>query len=610
MQIRKALVLPLLLAAGPLSAASFVVPSDREMVRHADAIVIGAALDSYAQPTADGGIETVTPFSIEEVIKGSDPRQVINIVEPGGVLEKRAMVIGGVPHFQPGQRLLLFLKRTGDDRWSVGDLVLGKFRFTSDVGGRQLLVRDEEEVAGWDEDLRPHHEPRRSATEFLTFLRGATASEDYVVSVEPLREPARILAPNATFTATSYTMTISGTLGSRWNVFPSPVTFYASAAGEPGAPGNGVTAVQTALAAWTNDPNSNVNYVYGGTDYTHTQGLHGVDGVNTVLFEQDLSAWGITPFTCSPSGYSGTLGIGGITSASGQHTLNGETFVTTQEGDVMMNKGLANCTLLFSSGDFNSAVTHEVGHTLGFRHSDQTRDSSAACTTDPSLECSNQAIMKSFISTGLNAALQPWDQHAVDAVYPGAASSVPAAPIGVSATATSPTSIRIIWNPVPGATSYQIFRKVAGGGFVQIATSGTSSYIDSAVGANAAYLYKVRAVNAAGASADSNVDLATTVIFTDDSLTPGVTPIKAVHLAELRTAVNAVRALAGLGPATFTDAAASGVPVKAIHITELRSFLDAAMSLLGLPTGGWTDAPASGVPIKAIHFQEIRDRVK
>ena len=41
--------------------------------------------------------------------------------------------------------------------------------------------------------------------------------------------------------------------------------------------------VQAALATWTNDPGSNVNYVYGGLDSTHTQGLHAADGANTVL---------------------------------------------------------------------------------------------------------------------------------------------------------------------------------------------------------------------------------------------------------------------------------------------------------------------------------------
>jgi hypothetical protein len=163
-----------------------------------------------------------------------------------------------------------------------------------------------------------------------------------------------------------------------------------------------------------------VNYAYAGVDDgTHAQGLHGIDGRNTILFERDLSTWGVPPFTCTSNSYSGTLGIGGITNASGQNSVNGEAFATTAEGDVEMNRGLANCTLLFNNGDFNSAVTHEVGHTLGFRHSDQNRASNAACTTDGSLECSNQAIMKSFISTGLNAALQVWDQHAVQAVYPG-----------------------------------------------------------------------------------------------------------------------------------------------------------------------------------------------
>jgi hypothetical protein len=50
-----------------------------------------------------------------------------------------------------------------------------------------------------------------------------------------------------------------------------------------------------------------------------------------------------------------------------------------------------------------------------------------------------------------------------------------------------------------------------------------------------------------------------------------VTVIKAVHLTELRTAVNAVRTAAGLSPATFTDATPGGILIKAIHIQELRA---------------------------------------
>ena len=56
-------------------------------------------------------------------------------------------------------------------------------------------------------------------------------------------------------------------------------------------------------------------------------------------------------------------------------------------------------------------------------------------------------------------------------------------------------------------------------------------------------LYRVRGVDANNnVSAYSNVDLATTILFTNDPLIAGVTVVKAQHFTELRSAVNAVRA--------------------------------------------------------------------
>lgn len=188
------------------------------------------------------------------------------------------------------------------------------------------------------------------------------------------------------------------------------------------------------------------------------------------------------------------------------------------------------------------------------------------------------------------------------------AETPPAAPTGVTATATSSTGVQVTWTAVPGATSYQIYRRDPGGAFALRGTSPAPPFNDTA-SANTAYLYRVRAVNGGGASGDSSSDLATTVMFTDDPLASGVR-VKAIHLAQLRTAVTAVRAQAGLGAPAYTDAASSGVRVKAVHVTELRGYLDQAMAILGLATGGWTDAPLNGVRIKAIHFQQIRNRVK
>jgi hypothetical protein len=425
--------------ASTASAATFAVRSDRELIRRSDATVIANALTSYSILNEAGGIETVTPISVEEVIKGDVFGSTVNVIEPGGVYDGKAMLIAGVPRFAEGRRMLLFLMKTGKNRWSVLDLVVGKFTFADDRLGQKLLVRDEDEIERVDSNLQPHREMRRSAERFLDFVRAEThgrmGTADYAVPSAELTQPtlARALGrPTATatalqpaplvapFTATSYTMTISGSLGARWNVFPSAVSLYMGTTQEPGAPGGGVAAIQTAVGSWDNDCPSNVNYLYAGVDDgTHTQGLHGPDGRNTVLYERDLSAWGVPPFSCSANGYSGTFGIGGITSASGSNVVSGETFVTTNEADVEMNRGLANCTLLFNNGDFNSAVTHEVGHTLGFRHADQNRASSGACSGDPSLECASSAIMTASVTQGINGALQTWDQHAVQAVYPG-----------------------------------------------------------------------------------------------------------------------------------------------------------------------------------------------
>jgi hypothetical protein len=422
---------------GALSAATFMVPSDRSMVDRSDTIVVATAMTSRVQLSADGRIETVTGIHVDQVLKGNLLGDFF-IHEPGGILGDRATVIPGVPRFEEGSRSILFLTRTPQQTWAVTDLVLGKFQIADDHLGHRLALRDEGEIVGWDSSGEPYHEPRRDASKFIEFIRGAARGEnpraDYLLgrqfgsSPEAAQEivtssgqqfPATTLA---TYSGKTYTFDLGGGNGGRWNVFPNPVTFFSGATTEPGAPGGGVTAVQNALAAWDNDCGSNVNYVYGGVDSTHTKGVSAADGANTILFERNLSAYGIPPFSCSGSGYSGTLGVGGITATSGSHVFNGETYYTTQEGDVEMNQGIANCSLLFSNGDFNSAVAHEVGHTLGFRHSDQTRadNPSVPCSSDPTLECSTLAIMKAFIPNGINGTLQQWDIDAVRSVYTSA----------------------------------------------------------------------------------------------------------------------------------------------------------------------------------------------
>jgi|SRR5215213_1915359 len=199
-------------------------------------------------------------------------------------------------------------------------------------------------------------------------------------------------------------------------------------------------------------------------------------------------------------------------------------------------------------------------------------------------------------------------------------------PTNLSATAefssSGVTNVRLSWDvPAsgPAVASYVVECKRAGTGFQQIAAvqEPTRTYNDTAVTLDSSYLYRVRAVfTNAGSSDSSNQDIATTVAFTDAQL-QGVI-IKAVHLTELRRAVNAVRALApGLAAASWTyPDPVSGPPEqrRAVHVedvTELRAKLDEALAQLGLTTGYPASPPlAIGARINAQHFEQLRARVK
>ena len=99
----------------------------------------------------------------------------------------------------------------------------------------------------------------------------------------------------------------------------------------------------------------------------------------------------------------------------------------------------------------------------------------------------------------------------------------------------------------------------------------------------------------------------------DDPLTAG-TFVKAAHITQLRTAVNAVRAVAGLSAATFTDAAvvAGTTTIKATHLRELRHALNQGRASAGLSYMTYTDMAITTPPgrIKAAHVTDLRNAVK
>jgi photosystem II stability/assembly factor-like uncharacterized protein len=96
--------------------------------------------------------------------------------------------------------------------------------------------------------------------------------------------------------------------------------------------------------------------------------------------------------------------------------------------------------------------------------------------------------------------------------------------------------------------------------------------------------------------------------FTDDPLTAQTTVVKAVHITELRTRVNAVRAARGLGAYPFTDPTltTTSTVIKAAHVVELRTALGEAYTAAGLTPPTYADPSLTGVLVKITHIAQLR----
>lgn len=480
--------------ASTASAATFIVPTDEGLVRASKAIIVGTAGESHGRWAPGGWIETVTELRIDESIKGPiEPGRSINVTELGGAVGEIAYTVPGSPRYAPGERVLLFLETNSRGEWVSKNMVVGKFTFT---GG--LLLRESDELVGWDEENgAAHREQHRDAARFLRFVRDAAAGHhpvvDYVVHANP-RLTTESLRPVANAAASTYLLQIGGR-GIRWNRFPTAVVFLSHGT-QTGASGGGLTSLQRGLSAWTNDGNSNIVLQYGGTTNVSSTGLltnGSPDGVNSVQFNDPSNE-----IAGSFATGGATLAVGGAWTNGTTHTAFGETFLTIVEADLVVQDGITGPGL--TGNGFDHTLTHELGHCIGLRHSDEPPPGGTSTTN---------AIMNSsvnFNADPFGSTLQAWDQEAIAAVY----GSGPAAPVCNPATiVTQPQPASIINTPVilnvtaagDAPLQYQWF--IGSRGNISQPISGATApsvTVQPAVTTN----YWVRVSNSCGVPADSN----------------------------------------------------------------------------------------------------------
>ena len=128
-------------------------------------------------------------------------------------------------------------------------------------------------------------------------------------------------------------------------------------------------------------------------------------------------------------------------------------------------------------------------------------------------------------------------------------------------------------------------------------------------------------IEAAGNDRDSGVGIimadtavgAMSTAFTDDPLVVGSTVVKAVHVTELRTRIDALRTRFSLPAATWTDPTltAGASTVTAVHITEMRTALAQAYTAASRAVPTYTDPTltAASSVVKAVHIAELRAAV-
>ncbi|HYO79330.1 MAG TPA: M57 family metalloprotease [Thermoanaerobaculia bacterium] len=499
----------------------FLVPEDKTMILEADGIVMGFVTHQEGATEANRDVVTVTHVAAEDVLKGDVPVQgTIAVRDLGGVHRGRAMGVSGGVQYQPGERVLLFLDQKADGSWTTYGMVLGKMKSMRTARGEKVLLRDMGAAVGLSADGRSAHQERaRTEEAFMAYIR-RTIRRDAMERGGDLRRPQRqsaepvtvwpgqkanepppqrddappvidyfqeapatsgfqtdsTLTPvtNSHYPPSAYTQ---GTF--RWATFDAgqSVTYYSSGT-QPGY--DAVGAAQRALAAWTNDPNSNVNLVYGGT----RTNAFVEDGVNAIVF----NSTGDVP--------AGAIGFAKWY-ANDQHTYKGQNFYSISEGDTVIKANIS-----VSAAVFQEAVTHEVGHTLGFRHSDQ------------GTPTSTDAVMRSSVTGRYGTTLGSWDIEAVTHVYGSTATTPVCTPPAITRQPTSAAVTRggsVTLSVAATGTaplSYQWYIGTSGNTASPILNSNSASYTVTPTNTTS---YWVRVTNACGV-----VDSATATITVNE----------------------------------------------------------------------------------------------
>jgi Matrixin len=377
-----------------------------DMVQEASAIARVQCLSSESV-WQNGEIWTRTQLEVLEENKGLLPG-IVTVEMPGGVIGNLHARVEEVPRFRPGEEAYVILWRQPGQAYRVLGWTQGTFRISRDA--RSGLEADcgfsieAEARSGEVESLKSTSqrttgpqsgakEPRERGRKVMRIMEGIRQSATVVLAafyalwaapmaqayafneiVPDVRQPVSVSGGSAC-PVRAHQVTAAGSVAVRWSTAlnTNPVTILTLDQTAAGQPNEIEQVIQQSLAVWTGVSGTTLTpATLAPLARTGTQNACGTDGVNSICFDQpDM---GFTP---------GVLAFTRVVIADGIGQQVGSSAVSTAPGqildaDIYFNPSDPHTTFATPAAlsanatayDLESVLTHELGHLLGFSHSD------------------------------------------------------------------------------------------------------------------------------------------------------------------------------------------------------------------------------------------------
>ena len=346
----------------------------------------------------------------------------------GGMLpDGRYLKIWGAPEYLPGHEVIVFAIRRAAGEYQTAELLLGKFEVQEDVEGARFAVPDLQIDSRRGVTVLPVLATTRTRAMAVPAGRESLDSESAPRSLAPFLAQVRtghfggagLARPKGALKAVVHESRAGkSALWANWSSgtnfrWSNNATAQWTTVNTANITGGGAAEALAALAAWTNDPNSNINYTLGPPSST-----------NTI----DLNATSVCGTSGCLSG-AGVIGCGGP-GGGGTHTWRGDSYITISSGFVQLR---SYCSAnLYDSITTQAVIEHELGHTLGFGHSDQGTSPHSNCPGDE-----DAAIMRSVVQHRVSLGTD--DQDAIRWTYGDGLSSCTATPPPPAPTGLTPS---------------------------------------------------------------------------------------------------------------------------------------------------------------------------